>query len=120
VSYQVRADNSLRYKRASNADGTAFGSEVTVASGADLGNPSVLKFINSLPYIAYHDDTNLTLRLIIGADANGSSWLASNLLDSGPDGAGYDIDMVAIGTKAGIGYSAVSGATDVAKFAFVP
>jgi PKD repeat protein len=120
VCYYDRNGTALRYRRGSDANGSAFGSEVTVVSGGDDGDESQLGFNNNLPYIAYHDANADTLRLIIGADANGSSWGASQLIDSGPNGAGGDIDMVPISTHMGIVCDATGAAVGEVHFDYVP
>ncbi len=120
ISFKLRSDNSLRFIRASDANGAAWGSIVTAASGGTLADANKLAFINGLPYIAYHDETNDTLRLVAGSNINGSAWNASNLIDSGPDGAGYVIDMVAVNNHPGIAYAGFTlPSTDAAKYAYV-
>jgi PKD repeat protein len=121
ISFKLRSDNSLRFIRASDANGGAWGGIVAVATGGNFANANMLAYINGLPYIAFHDETNDTLRLVAGSNANGSAWAASNLIDSGPDGAGGYIDMVAVNNHPGIAYDGyiLATNTDLAKYAYV-
>ena len=99
VSYESRIDSHLVYKRASNVDGTAWGSRITI-SGVEDNGASTLLWSNSLPFVAYFENNNNEVRMAWGSDANGAVWDAHQFLDTGDN----DLDSIEVGGKPFIVY----------------
>jgi hypothetical protein len=76
IAYYDDSNNDLKYVRATAADGTGWGTPLTVdnAGVTDVGwNPS-MAIVNGTPAIAYYDNTNSDLRYVRANDADGTNW----------------------------------------------
>jgi hypothetical protein len=75
------AHGQLRYRRALDADGSAWGAAQVLDSDVDTGEDSSLKVINGLPTISYFDQSVFDLRLVQGLDAAGADWTLPKTVD---------------------------------------
>ena len=76
TSYDATTDD-LKYVRANDANGTSWGTPVTVASIGDVGQYTSLAVVNGNPAISYYDATNDHLKYVRANNADGtsSSWV---------------------------------------------
>jgi hypothetical protein len=72
--YDDTPNYDLKYVRATNAAGSAWGTPVTVDSDGNVGQYASLAVVDGRPAIAYYDDTNDDLKYVRAWDASGSSW----------------------------------------------
>jgi hypothetical protein len=84
ISYFDDYNLDLRFVRASDASGTAWGSPQTLDSDSSWHNGRFgsLAVVNGNPAISYSDSLNSDLRFIRASDANGSAWHTPQTLDS--------------------------------------
>lgn len=74
ISYFDASNNDLRYARATDANGTAWGAAVAVATAGTVGSFTSLKVVNGNPAISYFDIGNNDLKYVRAADASGTAW----------------------------------------------
>jgi PKD repeat protein len=113
VLYHYRVGDSACYKRGTDANGTAFGSEVVVKAGPQYASNTALIFIGSLPLAAYTDDDSNDLLISYGSNINGSAWAGSQLLDGGSSIAGDWVTMKVMGGKACLVYENSAGSANL-------
>jgi hypothetical protein len=88
ISYYDASSGDLKYIRATDANGTNWGTPVTLDSSGDVGRFTSLVVVNGCPAISYYDATNATnvtkrdLKYVRAADASGTSWGTPVTLDS--------------------------------------
>lgn len=95
-------DSELRYRRATEADGTsAWGSEVTIDtdSGANIGTTSSLEIVNGLPAVIYCDNSNGRLLYKRSPDSNGDAWGAVEELSAAGSSTGIANQLLMIGAN---------------------
>lgn len=88
ISYRYVRDGDLRFVRANNADGSSWGSPLTIDSVGDQGLYTSLEVVAGNPAITYTGDATNHLKYVRATNANGSSW-GSPVILSTTDG-GYD------------------------------
>jgi Chaperone of endosialidase/Head domain of trimeric autotransporter adhesin len=79
IAYTDTTAGDLYYVRATNAQGSAWGVPVRVATGgsAVVGYyPSMALLAGNLPAISYYDSTNGDLKFVRALDVNGAAWAA--------------------------------------------
>lgn len=83
ITYYDVTNTNLRYVRATDASGTAWGTPVTAIdfTVGDAGLFTCLKVVNGNPAISYMDQTNTQLKYVRASNTTGSSWGASIILD---------------------------------------
>jgi hypothetical protein len=76
IAYTDETSGDLKYVRATNAQGSAWGPPVVAAVGGAniVGSWCSMAVINGNPAIAYHDATNLDLKFVRANDATGTTW----------------------------------------------
>jgi hypothetical protein len=76
VVYHDDSANQLRYIRATNSNGTTWGSIVTLDSSVDMLAGRYISFaiVNGNPAVAYGTDTDHDLKYVRANDATGTSW----------------------------------------------
>jgi hypothetical protein len=67
---------TLKYIRASDADGTSWGASTTVDNTTWSGTNATLQIANGNPAIVHYNSFNGNIVFIRGADADGSTWNA--------------------------------------------
>jgi hypothetical protein len=96
ISYYDDGDHNLRYVRASDPFGSAWGTPLTLDSTGDTGQYTSLKVVDGNPAIAYYDFTNKDLRYIRALDASGATWGTPMTVDGLPAVGEYcSLDVVA-------------------------
>jgi hypothetical protein len=75
ISYYDNSNTDLKYVRATNANGTAWGTIITIEPTANnVGQYSCLKIINGNPAISYYDAGGLDLKYVRATNINGAAW----------------------------------------------
>lgn len=74
ISFYGETNDDLKYVRATDANGTAWGTPLTLDSTGVVGVDSDLAVVGGNPAIAYIDSTNKRPKYIRASNANGSSW----------------------------------------------
>lgn len=72
----------LKFVRATDANGTAWGTPVTIDSTGDVGQYTSLASVNGNPAISYFDATNGNLKFVRATSSTGAAWNAPLVLDS--------------------------------------
>lgn len=88
VAYRNGTDGDLRFVRANDAEGSAWGTPVVVDGSAnDVGTAPFMTIVSGVPCISYHDATNLDVLFARASDASGSVWSPPVTVD-GPNAMG--------------------------------
>jgi len=74
IAYLDVGNVDVRYVRATDAEGTTWGTPVTVASTGDVGTTTSLAVVGGRPAIAYWNRTDGTLDYVRADDATGAAW----------------------------------------------
>lgn len=108
ISYYDRSNESLKFARASDADGANWSAPITIDSGS-VGTYSSLAMVNGNPAVSYHDPNALDdhIKFIRAADANGTTWDAPIILDTGNLGAYTSLEV--IGGNPAVSYQGSAG-----------
>ena len=77
IAYYDVTAGDLKYVRALDANGTAWGVPVTVDATNDVGRYASMAIVSGNPAIAYYDNTGGDLRYIRATDVNGATWGAT-------------------------------------------
>jgi hypothetical protein len=67
-------NGDLKYVRATNANGTAWGLPVRVDTTGDVGEFTSLAVVNGNPAISYEDFANSDVKYVRATNANGTAW----------------------------------------------
>ncbi len=105
ISYFNDSNLNIKYVRATDTSGTAWGTPLNLDGGA--GGHNSLAIINGKPAVSYWDEGNHGLQFVGANDASGTTWSAPVIVDNVPlssENLGQYTSMVAIGSKAAIGY----------------
>ncbi len=70
----AQEDGDLKYVRATDATGSAWGDPVVIDTVGDTGHDCKLVVVNGRPAITYQDFDNYVLRYVRASDATGSAW----------------------------------------------
>lgn len=93
ISYYHFTNSDLKYVRATNASGTAWGAPQTIHSIGIAGQFTSMMVVNGIPAISYEADDNLYY--IRATDPNGTTWAAPQAIDASGDVGGYtSLEMV--------------------------
>jgi len=93
----------LKFVRATNATGSAWGTPVTVEDSVDVYYATSLVEVNGRPAICYYDTTNDDLVYIRATDANGATWGSPITVASAGD-VGSSCSMTIVGDFPAIAY----------------
>jgi hypothetical protein len=97
IAYTDDTAGDLYYVRATNAQGSAWGAPVRVATGgsAVVGrHPSMALLAGNLPAISYYDFTNGDLKFVRALDVNGAAWAAPVTVVSTGTAGSYGVLVV--------------------------
>ncbi len=95
ISYYEATNDDLKYVRATNADGTAWGTPITVDATGITGLWTSMQIVNGNPAISYYDQDNLDLRYVRANDADGTTWGTPVSVDvTGDQGRYTSLQMV--------------------------
>jgi hypothetical protein len=114
ISYHEDGDNDLKYVRATDTSGTAWGTPVTIDSTGDVGRYSSLTVVNGNPAISYFDNTNLALKYVRATDTSGTAWGTPMIIDNAGEVGQYTSLTVVNGNPA---ISYYDDSNNVLKFA---
>jgi hypothetical protein len=111
ISYYDATSFDLKYVRALDANGTFWGTPVTVNSTGSVGAYTSLAVVNGRPAISYRDSTNGDLNYVQASDANGATWFSIDtvIVDSTGDVGLYTSLAVVDGRPAISYYDATNG-----------
>jgi hypothetical protein len=84
ISYYDSANFGLKYVRATDASGTAWGEPVAIDAAESVGLYTSLAVVNGNPAISYFDIDNTALKFVRATDANGTAWGTPVTVDAGP------------------------------------
>jgi uncharacterized delta-60 repeat protein len=76
VAYSDDSDRSVKFVRAADPDGAAWGTPVTVVSGPQTGAEVCLKVVDGNPAVCYYDPAQQQIKFVRAADTAGSVWNA--------------------------------------------
>ncbi len=85
ISYRDGDNGYLKFVRATDASGNAWGTPVTVVSSGDAGMYSSLAVVDGYPAISYFEYSNYALKYVRATDAIGSAWGSPITLDDSDD-----------------------------------
>ena len=108
MAYYDDTANQLMFVRATNTDGTAWGTPVLVDTTANVGQYASLAVVNGTPAIAYYDATNFNLCYVRATNTTGTAWGAPVAVDSGGDVGQYASLVVVNGNPAIAYYDATN------------
>jgi hypothetical protein len=104
IAYYDGSPNlNLKYVRASNVNGGAWGTPVTVDSTGDVGLYPCLVVVNGNPAVSYYDHTGLNLKYVRSTDIGGTNWALAITVDS-TGNAGYANSMAMVNGNPAIAY----------------
>lgn len=103
ISYSGQSNNEseLRYVRALDASGTAWGMPVVVDTAGNVARYSSLAIVNSNPAISYSDNGKGALRYVRAIDIDGTAWGTPVAIDT--VGGGFS-SLAVINGKPAISY----------------
>jgi hypothetical protein len=82
ISYYDETNSDLKYVRATDASGTAWGTPITLDSTGDVGLYTSLAVVGGRPAIAYLSTTHPDLKYVRATDASGTAWGTPVILDN--------------------------------------
>lgn len=103
ISYYDAAGD-LKYVRALDDTGIAWGTPKTVDSAGIVGQYTSLAVVGGNPAISYHDVSNDNLKYIQANDANGDSWPASSTTVDSSFGVGQYTSLAVVNENPAISY----------------
>jgi PKD-like domain/Secretion system C-terminal sorting domain/Ig-like domain CHU_C associated len=74
IAYYDQTNQDLKYVRASDGSGAAWGTPITVDATGIVGSNTSLQIVNGTPAISYYDNTNQDLKYVRSADGTGAAW----------------------------------------------
>jgi len=84
ISYYADGSaDDLKYVRATDPEGSSWGTVVTIDNTGEVGLYTSLEVVNGRPAISYYDYTNGDLKYVRASDATGSSWDSPFTVDAG-------------------------------------
>lgn len=107
ISYWDDSSGDLKYVRASEANGSSWGSPITVDSSGNAGHYTSLAVVNGYPAISYQDYTNWDLKYVRAVNADGSAWDVPVNVDSA-DRVGYYTSLAVVDGYPAISYKYVT------------
>jgi hypothetical protein len=108
ISYYDATNQTLRYVRATDANGSTWGAPITVDTGA-VGRFTSLAIVNGNPAISYYDVTNGDLMYVRATDASGTAWGTPISVDTAGNVGSYTSLAVVNGNPAVSYYDVTNG-----------
>lgn len=109
IAYYSASTSGLKFVRATDTSGTAWGTPQLVEFADDVGQFASMVIANSHPGIAYYEATHGALRFIISPDQLGDAWQPPIYLDTTGD-VGQDTSMAIVNGNPAISYYDVTNA----------
>ncbi|HEX6426963.1 MAG TPA: sialidase family protein, partial [Niastella sp.] len=106
VAYYNSTSRDLQFVRATNSDGTAWGTPQTLdgATGDNVGTYTALQVVNGNPAIAYYDGSNSRLKYVRATDADGTGWGAPLTLNEPVGSTGTNVSFQIVNGNPAISY----------------
>ena len=104
IAYGDFTNNLMKYSRATDADGTAWGAPIQVGSSDIYADDITLAVVDGLPSISFYWGYSAYLQYIRAEDATGSSWGAPLTLDDSNGNPGHYASLALIGGKPAVAY----------------
>lgn len=82
MAYYDNTENSLKFVRATDAAGTAWGTPLTLDTDSDVGRWCSLAVIGGNPAVSYYDSTNGDLKYVRATDSAGTAWASPVVVTS--------------------------------------
>ena len=103
IAYRDHLNQRLVYQRAMDTAGAAWGTEVVVDSGSNMGFFASLVVANGCPLVCHYDWTAGDLRCVRAIDPLGAMWGAPQVIDS-VGNVGWDCRMQLVNGNPAISY----------------
>ena len=94
----------LNYRRATNAEGTAWATAISIAVTGNLTTRISMQIVNNNPAIVYYDALAGDLKFIRATDINGSAWASAITVDGATANVGQNANMQIINGNPAISY----------------
>ncbi len=104
ISYYDAPNGDLYYVRATDANGTSWGTPVAVYTTGNVGLTNSMAVINGNPAIAYYDFSNSDLYYVRATDANGATWGSPVAVHTSTGNVGQYTSLCAINGNPAISY----------------
>ncbi len=107
ISFYDVTNGALKYVRASDAGGTAWGTAATVENGAKSGNTGYAAsqvIVDGYPAVCYVDETGGSLKYLRATNATGTSWGTPVIVDLIGGVGSFVTTMGVINGRPAIGY----------------
>ncbi|HNQ72013.1 MAG TPA: hypothetical protein PKN95_00215 [Verrucomicrobiota bacterium] len=98
----------VKYARATDANGTAWGAPVAVQTAGQVGRTLSLAVVNGAPAISYEDFSAGALKYIRATDADGTAWGAPVTVDATQS---WQTSLAVVNGRPAIGYARPAGGT---------
>jgi len=82
IAYYDVTNTNLKYIRATDANGTTWGSPVTADATSTAGQYNSMVVVNGNPAIAYYYSSGADLKYVRASDADGTTWNTALTLES--------------------------------------
>ncbi|MCS3797777.1 T9SS type A sorting domain-containing protein [Niastella sp. OAS944] len=107
IAYFDNTNKVIKFIRATNADGTAWGTPITIAGTNTQVTQISFQMVNGFPAIAYVDNTNGDLKYVQATDANGTLWGTPITVDN--DNVGDHLSLQIVDGFPAIAYYYLTG-----------
>jgi hypothetical protein len=107
IAYFDNTNKAIKFIRATNADGTAWSTPITIAGTNTQVTQIAFQLVNGFPAIAYVDNTNTDLKYVQATDANGTLWGTPVTVDN--DNVGDHLSMQIVDGNPAIAYYYLTG-----------
>jgi len=95
-------DWDLKYARATDPNGSAWGAPVAVQTTGQVGRTLALAVVNGAPAISYEDFSGGALKYIRATDPDGATWGTPVTVDAQP---GWQTSLAVVNGRPAIGYA---------------
>jgi len=106
-TYSVAGD--LYYARATDGDGTAWGTPAAIDATGDVGGYNCLAIVNGNPAASYYDYTNFDLKYVRASNVSGTAWGTPVSFSAGSNTGQYTSFTIANNNPAMSFYDQVNG-----------
>jgi hypothetical protein len=103
IAYYSSSSDHLRYVRATNPAGTAWGPPLSIDTEAQVGEYASLAVVTGNPAIAYYDYSHQDLKYVRALDPIGSSWGTPTRVDK-EGGVGEHAALAVVAGNPAISY----------------
>ncbi len=104
ISYFDATNGDLKYVRATDADGTAWDTPLTLDSTGIVGEYTSLTVVNGNPAISYFDNANSNVRYVRATNADGTTWGTPIAIDVSASSVGQHTSLAMVNGNPAISY----------------